>query len=179
MSTHNNEPRRGARGLVLAFYPKTDSGIGPTPAPDFDDDLAEEDACGQESLTVYLWTLGDGRYTAFSIMHTSHNRSRGVLSADAPLQEVLDAVCDLVYDTFDEGAEMVLHYFPDACQIVRGEGGPSLMPHSVPCLIVSHRTLLPGFATQGAAWELSKKMIQSVLVYNISEEFHEIVTSYE
>jgi len=168
-SRDNNEPRPGARGLVLAFYPKSDYGL----FPDFDGDLAEENASGEESLKLYLWTLGDGAYTAYFIIHDD---STGVLSADAPLQEVLDAVCGLVYDTFDEGAAMVLHPFSDACQIVRDEGVPSLM---VPQMVmVSQRTLLPGFATQGAAWELSKKMIQSVLVYNISEEFHEIVTSY-
>ena len=172
MSTHNNEPRRGARGLVLAFYPKTDSGL----FPDFVGNLAQEDACGEESLKVYLWTLGDGRYTSFSILDTPLDDSTGVLSEDAPLQEVLDAVCHLVYDTFDEGAAMVLHPFSNACQIVRDEGGPSLMAPQM--VMVTQRTLLPGFATKGAAWELSKKMIQSVLVYNISEEFHEIVTSY-
>ena len=169
-SRDNNEPRPGARGLVLAFYPKSDYGL----FPDFDGDLAEENASGEESLKLYLWTLGDGAYTAYFIMN--HDDSTGVLSADAPLQEVLDAVCGLVYDTFDEGAAMVLYPLSNACQIVRDEEGLSLMAPRM--VMVTHRTFLPGFATQGAAWELSKKMFQSVIVYYTSEEFEEIVTAY-
>ena len=157
--------------MSLAFYPKSDGGM----FPEFDGDLAKADACGEESLKVYLWTPGDGRYTAFFIMNT-HDDSTGVLREDAPLQEVLDAVCGLVYDTFDEGAAMVLYPLSNACQIVRDEEGLSLMAPRM--VMVTHRTFLPGFATQGAAWELSKKMFQSVIVYYTSEEFEEIVTAY-